>query len=370
MPVSETARHRVDSQGLSGNPSSQHVVGVHARRAINRVRKQVSDHIGSDDPRQVYFTSGATEAANLVIQGYLRRLRDEGSNRNEIIVSAVEHPAVYQTAYAMERWGYRIREIPVNREGYVELGELESRVGPSTAMVCVMAVNNETGVIQPINTLARAVKGVDPGILFVCDAVQTFAKLRWDIDLHVVDSVFMSGHKIGAEKGTGCLYLNRRFSIAPMFYGGVQEGSFRPGTENVRGIALFGEALQENVEVFQDRFMHVQTLRRSLIAGLSERGILFQQLGAMDRSSPYILMLAFPGVPARIMLEDLDALGFCVSRGSACSSHKRTPSRVLSAMAVPESLSNCAIRISFSGDNQSSEVEALLEALAELGESS
>ncbi|QRR11470.1 cysteine desulfurase [Burkholderia sp. MS455] len=348
-----------------GNPSSAHGAGEQARRIIGDTRNRIAAYLGCRAER-IYFTSGATESANLLIQGYLSTLRRKESTRSEIVVSAVEHPAVYQTVMSMKKHGYTIRELPVNRHGVVTSAHVDAAINERTAMLCLMAVNNETGAIQPVNEVARAVKHADPDILVVCDAVQHFAKLNWQIDLDVVDALFMSGHKIGADKGVGCFYLNGRFKLTPLMYGGAQEQTYRPGTENVFGIGLLGAALREATRAPADKLAHVGALGERLTDQLTGARIAFKRLVPAADASAYILALAFPGVPSRQMIAELAASGYCVSQGSACSSHSLEPSRVLSAMRVPPEHLNCLIRISFSPNHTMQDIDELATHIVDI----
>lgn len=363
MPIFPRALLNTLTKINHGNPSSAHLPGRQAKKIINNTRLQIADYIGGD-PDQIYFTSGATEAANILIQGYISYLINNSSFRNEIIVSSIEHPAVFQTAYAMQSKGFIIREISCNEWGEINCNEIERLVNEKTAMVCIMAVNNETGAIQPVNEIARQIKKIDSDVFVVCDAVQQFAKLDVKPELQVVDALFMSGHKIGADKGIGCFYLSNRFPILPLMYGGVQEQSYRPGTENVYGIALLGEALMESLRNHDSTIGKVRQLARHLISRLDFLQVNYVRLVPDEKSSPYILSLAFPGTSSASMMRDLTTSGFYISQGSACSSHSMAPSRILSAMRLPNEIITSAIRISFSYENTLEEVDLLADHLA------
>lgn len=363
MPTFPLAVLNTLSKISHGNPSSAHLPGKQAKKIINNVRWQIADYIDRD-PDQIYFTSGATEAANILIQGYVSYLIDNSSLRNEIIVSSIEHPAVFQTVYAMQCKGFIVREISCNQWGEVNRNEIEELVGEKTAMVCIMAVNNETGTIQPVNEMASIIKQLDSEVFVLCDAVQQFAKLDFKLDLQAIDAFFMSGHKIGADKGIGCFYLNDRFPIVPLMYGGAQEQSYRPGTENVYGIALLGEALMENLRNHDSLVEKIRQLARYLINRLDFLQVNYVRLVPEEKSSPYILSLAFPGTSSATMMRDLTASGFYISQGSACSSHSMAPSRILSAMGLPNEIITSAIRISFSCENTFAEVDLLADQIA------
>lgn len=363
MPVFPQALLKTLAKMRPGNPSSAHVLGNQARTIINNTRLQIADYVGCDSD-QIYFTSGATEAANVLIQGYIAYLMRQSSARNEIIVSAIEHPAVFQTVYAMQNQGFVVRQIPCNKQGEILPESIEQLINARTAMVCVMAVNNETGAIQPVNDIAKLVKKIDSDVLFMCDAVQQFAKLDTKLDLQVIDAFFMSGHKIGADKGVGCFYLNDRFPILPLMHGGTQEQAYRPGTENVFGIALLGEALAENLRGRDSKIRQTRQLARHLIDRLKMLQVNHVRLVPEEKSSPFILSLAFPGVSSSSMMRDLATSGFYISQGSACSSHSMAPSRILSAMSLSDEIITSTIRISFSHSNTQEEVEQLAEQLA------
>lgn len=367
MEISQHAWHAATTDYAIGNPSSTHHAGKQARQVLNESRLSIARYIGIDNPQDIYFTSGATEAANLLIQGYLNTLRlQPNAQRNEIIISSIEHPAVYQAAYAMTAHGFIVHELAVNQQGHVDTALLARYVSSRTALVCVMAVNNETGSIQPINALAKTVKEKEPDVFFVCDSVQQFAKLNIKINLDYVDALFMSGHKIGADKGVGCFYCNPRFKLQPLFFGGKQELSYRPGTENVFGIKLLAAALEESIAQLQARLDYISSLGETLTSLLDKANIHYYRLTSKEDSSPYILSLAFPGFPSTEMVNELALAGFAVSQGSACSSHKTTPSRVLQAMQLPKHIIQSTIRISFSMQNTKHDVEALAEYLIEL----
>jgi cysteine desulfurase len=366
MPVlQEALMHVLPEHGGWANPSSAHFAGSAARRRVDEARSLVASgwQCSSHD---VCFTSGATEAANILIQGYLRKLRDEHSSRNEIVVSAIEHPAVYETVKAMAHSGYKIHAVTPDARGRITPEAVAQHLRPRTALVAVMTVNNETGALQPVSEIGRCVKKFDPEIFVLTDAVQYFGKLGDSLDLDVVDAAFMSAHKIGGLQGTGAFYLNPRFELLPLTHGGGHESGRRPGTENVLGIALLGEVMRRRLANCKKDLAHAANLGDSLVDGLNSRGVSFERIVPRQQASPYILALAFPGCRAAELASDLAELGFCVSSGSACSSRSQMPSRVLSAMELEPRLRNGVLRFSFSVDNTEAQVRGLTEALTEL----
>jgi cysteine desulfurase len=369
MPVFHDALMRVlPAQGWA-NPSGAHFAGARARRLVEDARSLVASG-WQCSPHDVCFTSGATEAANILIQGYLQRLRKENPSRNEIVVSAIEHPAVFETSIAMTHRGYKIHTVTPGAQGRISAEAVASYLRPQTALVAVMAVNNETGALQPVNEIGRAVKQFDPGIFVVADAVQSFGKLTDSLDLDVVDAAFMSAHKIGGLQGTGALYMSPRFELSPLTYGGGHEFGRRPGTENVLGIAVLAEVMRRGLPQRKQDLAHAAMLGELLVEGLNSRGVVFERIVPRDQASPYILALAFPGCRATELASDLAELGFCVSSGSACSSRSQLPSRVLSAMGLEPRLRNGVLRFSFSVHNTDAEVRGLVDAMGELFQSS
>ncbi|MFB2904041.1 cysteine desulfurase family protein, partial [Aeromonas jandaei] len=280
-----------------GNPSSNHKAGHYSHQMVNKTRQLLADIFGGDS-ENYYFTSGATESANLAIQGYCRFLKKVASARDEIIISSVEHPVVFNTVHEMEKQGFLVHVLSVNKAGMINIPELQSLISSKTALVCIMGVNNETGVIQPVNEAFRCVKAIDTGIVTICDAVQYLTKVNTVLDLDNIDCFFASGHKIGAAKGIGFLYLNERIMIVPLFLGGGQESGLRPGTENLYGIESLSRALEEHARKGSSYQNHVRLLKKHLLEGLEEAGINWQLNTLKAPTSDYVLSLAFPGLDA------------------------------------------------------------------------
>lgn len=333
-----------------GNPSSNHKAGNDSHQIVNNARQLLSDIFGGDTG-SYYFTSGATESANLAIQGYCRFLRKIASTRDEIIVSAVEHPAVFNTVHEMGKQGFTVHVLNVDKTGVINISELKSLINNKTALVCIMGVNNETGVIQPINDAFQCVKDIDIGIVTICDMVQYLTKVNTELDLDNIDCFFASGHKLGAAKGIGFLYLNEKVMIAPLFIGGGQESGLRPGTENLYGIESLSRALKEHSLKSSTYQRHVHLLKKHLLNSLEDTGVNYQLNTLNALTSDYILSLAFPGQDAGHLANYLANKGVCISRGSACSSTSEKPSRVLSSMMLDRKTINSTIRLSFSPYN-------------------
>lgn len=323
---------------LCGNASSIHSLGRDVRKLIEQSRDKVAKLIKTS-PEQVIFTSGGTEANNLVI---------DGINRDFCLISAIEHDSVLQTNKMHEK-------ISVDEGGVVELGALEKLLQEknSANIVSVMLANNETGVIQPIKEIVRL---SDPFDTFIhTDAIQACGKINLDWSDLGVDAMSLSAHKIGGPQGVGALILNKSFDFDPRSFGGGQERGYRPGTENVSGIVGFGFAAEIAADL--DRNEGVELLRNELerkIMNVTPNAIIH---GKQSPRLPNTSCISMPGVLAETQIMKFDLAGIMVSAGSACSSGKVHNSHVLQSMGVKESISSTAIRVSLGYDNTLEEVE-------------
>lgn len=348
---------------IFGNNSSPHIAGAIAAEYLKEARDSISSMF-SIPSNAITFTSGATESANSIIQGYTNFLKRSKSGRNEIIVSEIEHPAIYNTVEFLEREGFIVVRIGCNEKGQVEASQIQGVLNKNTAMVAIMHVNNETGVIQPINDLAKRVKDYDPNIMFLTDTVQSIGKLPFELDLKLVDAFFVSGHKIGAPKGIGFHYLNPRFRAIPLIIGGGQESGRRSGTVNVVGAYLLSKALEDKYRNISANLRHAELLRTLLIRMLSESSSIDCALtiNHQDRS-PYINSIAIKNIRSDILVEKLSEKGICVSRKSACSSHSHNKSRVLEGSRVPSGLVDHILRVSFLPETTEEEVIEFVKAI-------
>ena len=341
-----------------GNPSSPHLEGQEARHAVERAREQAAAWLGVK-PREIVFTSGGTEADNLGILGLVRRYGKPGGH---VLVSAIEHPAVMESARALETEGFKVEPIPVTAAGILDLDALERRIRPETLLVAVMAANNETGVIQPLEAVGTICE--QRGIWFHVDAVQAAGKIPVQPDAWRCHTLAWSGHKVYGPKGVGGLYVREGVELAPILHGGGHERGRRPGTENVPAVVGLGQACEIAAGRWEEDRAHWQRLRDGLETRLRERLPESVIHGAGAPRTPNTCMVGFPGVPGETLMMRLDLEGFAVSTGSACASGRIEPSHVLRAMGVPEDTARGSIRISFGRDNTEDEVEALVEVLA------
>jgi cysteine desulfurase len=344
----------------SANPSSPHRAGQEARRAVEEAREEVASLVGAQ-AAEVVFTSGGTEADNLGVVGLARGVRDRSPERIRILVSAIEHPAVAESVRALAAVGFEIVPMPANRDGVVPVGNPEERFDDRTALVALMAANNETGVIQPWREAAAAARKA--GALFLCDAVQAAGKVPVDFGSSAATALVLSAHKIHGPKGVGALVLRAGTEIEPLFRGGMQQKRRRPGTEPVPLLVGFGVAARIARERLDRTTAEVarrrDRLEERLLASLS--GAFVTGRGA-DRV-PNTISLTIPGVPAETLLIRLDLEGIAVSTGAACSTGVVRPSPVLVASGLDPKRATETLRLSLSRETTDEEVDRVAELL-------
>ncbi len=339
------------------NPSSVHRAGRQARNAIEQAREQVAA-LADVQPSQVIFTSGGTEANNLVLLGYAARVQP-----GAIAVSAVEHPSVLEPANALSRLGWSTDIIPVDAQGRVELAAMEELLTDSTRMVSVMGANNETGVLQPVAEVAEIAHAKN--IVFHCDAVQVAGKLPLSLTDFGAHAMTLSAHKLNGPKGVGALIVDKTLDLQPMIRGGGQEKGMRSGTENVAAIVGFGLTAELAKNELASRSGVTCDLRDYFTGRLDEiPGT--QVFGAEAPGLPNTVMFALPGIDGETTLLQLDRQGFAVSSGSACHSASADPSHVLNAMGVAREVAFSAVRVSFGHENKRAEVDGLIDALKKI----
>jgi cysteine desulfurase len=342
--------------GVFGNASSIHKEGQTARRAIEEARESVARLIGAA-AREVVFTSGGTESNNGAIFGAVSR-----DGRQHVVTTAIEHPSVTQALSELERRGHEVTTVAPARSGRVDAAAIIDALRDDTRLVAMMLANNETGVVQPVAEVARVCR--ERGIHFHCDAVQAAGKIEIDVEELGVDTLALSAHKLHAPKGIGALYVRRGLALEPHMVGGAQERRRRAGTENVPLAAAFGTAAALATEPgFRS---DVAALRDRFEAGLGEvmAGAVVNGHGAPR--VPNTSSVTFPGADAEGIVIGLDLSGIAASTGSACSSGRVEPSRVLLAMGLTPEEAKSTVRFSFSRLNRPDEVERALEVLAEV----
>jgi cysteine desulfurase len=338
---------------MYGNPSSVHRFGGRIRKDVTRAREQVARLLGASAD-EIVFTSGGSEADNQAVRGTLEAM---AGRKRHIITTRVEHPAVRGVFHYLEKQGYRLTEVPVNRDGELDLAYLEQSITPDTAIVSAMWANNETGVIFPIEKIAEMVKA--RGAVFHTDAVQAAGKLPIDLRKVPVDLLSISAHKLHGPKGIGALYVRKGTKLTPLIIGGHQEGGKRAGTENVTGIVGMGRAAELALSHLGEETDRVRRLRDKL-----EKGLLENCKGAVVNGKhrlPNTLNISFEFIEGESILIMLDDLGISASSGSACTSGSLEPSHVLRAMGIPFTLAHGSIRFSLSRYNNEKEIDYVVE---------
>lgn len=339
-----------------GNPSSLHRLGMAAEREIKAAREAIAATLHVT-PGEIYFTSGGTESNNLAIRGVCGTARGR-----QIIATPLEHPATMNTLQHLQKKGWRVDYIPVDGSGVIKLSAFEKMVSAETVLVTAMLVNNEIGSIQPIGQMAKILKAKNPRALLHVDAVQGYCKVPCDLRTLGADLLSISGHKIHGPKGIGVLYLKKGVRIAPILFGGGQQDNLRPGTENVPAIAGLGVAAKLCHDRMGESVPRMEQLRRRL-----EDGIVAQipdvRINTPKECAPHILNVSFRGVRSEVVLHSLENEEIYVSSGSACSSHKREPSYVLTSIGTPREMIDGSIRFSLSEATTAEDVDALLKAL-------
>ena len=352
--MAETARK------YYGNPSSLHSLGFEAEKRLTAARKVLADTVGAS-PDEIIITSGGSESNNLAIKGFF--LANKRAGRH-IIISAVEHPSVTETARSLEAFGIRVSLLPVDNRGVVRLDELESLITEETSLISVMTVNSEVGSIMPIKEIARVKNKINPKILLHTDFVQGYGKLKTCVSDLSCDMLSVSAHKIHGPRGIGFLYVRKGIRLSPIINGGGQEAGLRSGTENLPAVAGFAEAAENAFAEITASYGHVYRVRKILCDKLKERygeKIVFNT--DLDASLPYILNISFSPLRAEVVLHALEARNVFVSVGSACSSHKKNRSPVLTAMGVPVNIIDGSVRLSFSRFTTEADIDRAFEAI-------
>jgi len=346
------------------NPSSMYEPARATADSIARARHTIAEHLGAADPKEILFTSCATESNNTAILGAAKA----NPNRRHVITTAVEHPAVLEVCKDLERSGYDVTFLPVDRDGNLDTSRFIRELRPTTLLVTVMHANNETGVVFPIEELARITKETDRSIIFHTDATQTVGKIPIDLEREFrnVDLLSFSGHKLHAPKGIGALCVRRGTRCRPLLIGGHQEGGRRGGTENVPyivGLARAMELAAENVEEEQTR---VRELRDRLETVLQEKIPCLEVNGGGAPRLPNTSNVSCHYVEGEGMLYQLSDYGICASSGSACTSGSLEPSHVLRALDVPFTAVHGSIRFSFSRYNSLDEIDRIVEVFPQV----
>lgn len=340
-----------------GNPSSIHWAGRGTRKAVEDARERVCALLNCA-PLELIFTSSGTEGDNHAIKGLAYAQKNKG---NHIITTKVEHPAVLSTCKHLQKEGFEVTYLDVDKDGLIDLDELQKAITPKTILISVMFANNETGVLFPIKEIGKIAK--EKGVAFHTDAVQAVGKIKIDVADLNVDLMTISGHKLYGPKGVGALYIKRGTRLVPIIHGGHQERNRRGGTENVAGIVAMGKAAEIAIRDMDKETEHLQALKERLEKGMIERIPHIKVNGHPDKRLPNTSNISFEFVEGESLLLNLDMKGIAASSGSACTSGSLEPSHVLVSMGLSHELSHGSVRFSLGKSNTVEEIDYLLEIM-------
>lgn len=340
-----------------GNANSQHMFGRDAVKAVDEARDTIAKLINAK-PSEIYFTSGGTEADNWALRGAAYANRQKGKH---LIISCIEHAAMITTAKELEKDGFEVTLLKVDKDGLVDLDDLKNSIRPDTVFIGVMYANNEVGTIQPIKEIAKIAK--ERNILCFTDAVQAAGALKLDVKDLGVDMMSFSGHKFYGPKGIGVLYIKNGVKINSIVTGGHQERTKRGGTTNVPAVVGIAEAFKIANEELEENAKYISGLRDRFIDGVLKSVPYVKLNGHRTQRLPSNADFSFEYIEGESILFSLDLAGIAVSSGSACSSGSLEPSHVLLAMGIPEELAHGSIRFSFGKHNTAEEVDYAIEVI-------
>ena len=346
-----------------GNPSSIYGLGRRSKKAIETARGRVASLLNCK-PSEITFTSCGSESDNMALKGMAVLQKSKGTGKNHIITSKIEHPAILNSCHTLEKLGFKITYLDVDKEGFVNLDTLINSITDKTFLISVMYANNEIGTIQPISKIAKIAKAHN--IIFHTDAVQAVGNVPIDVKRLGVDMLSLSGHKLYAPKGIGALYIKEGLEIERFLDGGHQEKNRRSGTENVAEIVGLGKACNIAQYDMSSYINKLKYFRDYFINQIRQKFPNCHINGSLEQRLPGNCNLCFENINSSELLLKLDAVGICASGGSACSSGDTAPSHVLSAIGVPNDLARGALRITFGDFNTFEDVEFLIKSLEEI----
>jgi len=340
-----------------GNASSIYRFGQEAKEVVNESRETIAKCLNADT-KEIFFTSGGTEADNWAIKGVADALSKKG---NHIITSAIEHHAILHTCEFLEKHGYEVTYLPVDENGLVNPDDLEKAITDKTILVSIMFANNEIGTIQPVKKLAEITH--NHGVYFHTDAVQAIAHVEIDVKELGIDLLSMSAHKFGGPKGIGALYIKKGVRITNLLHGGQQELGRRATTENLAGIVGMAAALKLAMDNFEENTKRMLNLREKYINAVLEKIPYCRLNGHRTERLPGNTNISFQFIEGEAMLLLLDMYGIAASSGSACTSGSLDPSHVLLAIGLPHGVAHGSLRVTFSHHNTEDEVDKIVESL-------
>lgn len=354
-----------------GNPSSLYRMGREAKEAINEARRVVAKCLNvampvneKNDyaPGEILFTGGGSQADNLAIRGFMHGPSSKG--RKHIITSKIEHHAVLYTCEALEKEGYRVTYLNVDKEGRVDLEQLKNELSEDTALVSIMAANNEIGTIQPLKQISELAHSV--GAKFHTDAVQAVGHMHIDVQEMGIDMLSLAGHKFRGPRGTGVLYVKNGIQLEPLVYGGGQERGLVSGTENTAGFIGLAAAMQDACEHLDEKMGYVKKLTDKLVKGIMENIPYSHYTGDPVNRLPGTASFVFEAIEGEGLILRLDNAGVCGSTGSACSTGSLDPSHVLMAIGLPHEIAHGSLRLTLGEQNTEEDVDYVIETVTDV----
>lgn len=344
-----------------GNASSLYSIGRNAKCAISEARNNVANAINAK-PKEIYFTSCGSESDNLALKGFCYANQQKGKH---IITSKIEHPAILNTCASLEKRGFKVNYIDVDKNGFVNLNQLRNAINKDTILVSIMTANNEIGTIQDIEKIGEICK--KNNIVFHTDAVQAIGNLKIDVQKMNIDMLSMSAHKFYGPKGVGALYVKEKTEFERIQDGGHQERDKRAGTENVAGIVGLGEAIKIASYNMEDYCKKLLNIRNSFINKAKEEFLEKVRInGDLEKRLPGHVSISFNKIDSNLLLLELDKKGICASGGSACCSSSATPSHVLTSIGLEKEWMNGTIRLTFGDDNKIEDIDYIIQSLKEI----
>ena len=340
-----------------GNPSAVYAIAREAKKAIENSREKVAKLIGANK-NEIIFTSSGSESDNTAIKGIALKNKLKG---NHIITTKIEHHAILDSCNFLEKQGFEITYLNVDKNGFINLQELKNLITDKTILLSIMFANNEIGTIEPIEDIAQIAK--ENNIIFHTDAVQAVGNVKIDVKSMGIDMLSLSGHKIYGPKGIGALYVRQGINFEKFINGGHQEKNRRAGTENTAGIVGLGKASELAKENIDNHISQVKELRDYYLEQVNKKISKFKINGAINARLPGNSNISFEGVNGSDLLYELDNAGICASSGSACNSEETMPSHVLSAIGLDEKEAKSALRVTFGEFNTKEEVDYLVKNL-------
>ncbi|MGM9612032.1 MAG: cysteine desulfurase NifS [Butyricicoccus sp.] len=346
-----------------GNPSSLYRIGNQARHAVQDARAKVAKALNAADPSEIVFTGGGSQADNLAIHGFVKGASARG--RKHIITSRIEHHAVLYTCEALEDEGFTVTYLDVDQQGHIDLEQLKNAISDNTALVSVMAANNEIGTIQDLKAISEIAHA--HGAMFHTDAVQAVGHMHIDVQAMGIDMLSLSGHKFRGPKGIGALYVKKGIALKPLVYGGGQERGLASGTENVAGMVGLGQAIEDATgENLDQKMGYVRKLTDKLVKGVMDNIPYTHYTGDPVNRLPGTASFVFEAVEGEGLILRLDFAGICASTGSACSTGSLDPSHVLMAIGLPHEIAHGSLRLTLGEQNTEEDVDYVIEKVTEV----